>query len=1614
MKKSINTYTGLMQDTAYDSIKSALYIDARDVRITTSEGESQGAITNMIGNEQAFIVPQNDSGTQLGLKEIIGVATIREKIIIFTTDDSGNNGWIYYVEYDLQTRNINALTPRLIYDNNGSPEELFFKKDWPIEAVGRFESECTQRIYWTDYNNFIRSLNIADFNTTSSPITTHIGVIDIFPDITYTQPILLNIAPGGGSLKAGMYQFAYRLRTDDGKTTLISPPGNIMHIIGSSENASPSGKMMGSRKGTITGKTITIRIDTTNYINIFEYIELIGIFYEDYNGTPEIFTIETNNLDPGSTFIDIIYSGNEESITTILPIEYAVKIYPFKTAKTIVPKDNSLVIANIKQSFFSIQDLLAANEEFNAQTYRYDSGASLPGPAADDATKFNVKYNADRQWMGIWHTDEQYKYKLNGTTLGGQSLATTAPIGTGAINISYQFTLKKRLLDTGQQPGDKINWLGPDTTDSSYNDGYTYYNKSYGNDGSAYITGLSRGYKRGETYRFGIVFYNKKGEASYVEHLGDIKFPDISDKDDVLREGQYYFPVATDVTPPTLGDSHETWGYDVGLDFTLDFSSCPSILTQVSAWQIVRVPRSNEDKRRICSGIGRTTKNISVGPEESQTIWNFEAPNNENISHPYFYSHFYGFTGATGHQLIGSVMNGQWTTFSSDQMKLGIQNAGSSFYQSDDPDYINKDYILLYSPEISYNWQVKKSIPTGVGEDLGLLMTGSYGLFAGYPENIEGNWSARPSNWYSRETVHTLAPKELFGKNGNIVDVDRKLRSTAPIDRETELGKFVTTPGVGEWPIAARGVEYFRGVRDCFFMSNGLAHEKYAMGQVGAQAVCMKTYATTESNGNTPRYLRNLYAGVNQAGSPTANAQGRRLNYPDNEINTALARGARCLAIATKAIFQDFQGNWTNPQMDSFHFRTYGQGVPAVGPEYWPNVKKNNGVSPLYPYCFPLPVTPGIYNEFNGIKLCPRSPYIPGQHQSSIIATPVFDLYAYKSEIYGGTSQSALENNIFIPCSAVIEPTNITDVKIYGGDTFIGMFELVINSTVLDGTPFAYGKGSPNSNEAFHENRLETIIFPVETGMQLELVWGDTPQKGAQQFWGSDTLFILRQENGNLSQGAGSSTYAPQVNNNGVSSGNAYTGVSGDNIETLAGPLYNPVYNLDNSKSSLAFFVKPATLGDCGIDDTRAYLSDVKINEESIDSWTIFRTENVYNVESLHGPINKILNWNDTVYFFQDRAVGSYSINPRAVTTTEDGQPTQLGSGKGFAHHKYFSTEFGSIHQWAVKATDKGIYYYDSIHKKIFKIGAEGNQPLSEIKGMHSFLEPIDGPILLRKLDTPIGGDNPILNRGVIVERDKINDEVFFTFRGFKQYRPFGYLGNGGAVTYLPDERVFIPNTEPTPDEGEYYQVGNTLVRTDDDGGFEGNRTKLITGSTRIDNEFTLVYDELAEQFSSFYSTTPPIYIENGDILISTNPTDRKTTFTHNKGNWGEMYGAVKEAYVKLVINPNADINKVLRFIEFNSIVNDNKNIAVDRVLTITAFRLQTEYQDTTKTAFSAATIKRRFDKWRVKIPRDQLSADKRGRLRSTYFILTLYYDNTYNKELILNRIMSHYDIQVF
>ena len=165
MEKQLNTYQGMNKDTAYDTIASSFYIDALDIRITTTAGESMGAFTNIKGNEFSFTIPSTGTvgapfspWTAVGTPEIIGYGTIRSKIILFVTDNSNSNGWIYSVDYNPYTKEILPNNPVLIYYN----ANLNFRKAWPIEALGRYESNCIQRIYWTDYNNFFRGFNIAE------------------------------------------------------------------------------------------------------------------------------------------------------------------------------------------------------------------------------------------------------------------------------------------------------------------------------------------------------------------------------------------------------------------------------------------------------------------------------------------------------------------------------------------------------------------------------------------------------------------------------------------------------------------------------------------------------------------------------------------------------------------------------------------------------------------------------------------------------------------------------------------------------------------------------------------------------------------------------------------------------------------------------------------------------------------------------------------------------------------------------------------------------------------------------------------------------------------------------------------------------------------------------------------------------------------------------------------------------------------------------------------------------------------------------------------------------------------------------------------------------------
>jgi hypothetical protein len=545
------------------------------------------------------------------------------------------------------------------------------------------------------------------------------------------------------------------------------------------------------------------------------------------------------------------------------------------------------------------------------------------------------------------------------------------------------------------------------------------------------------------------------------------------------------------------------------------------------------------------------------------------------------------------------------------------------------------------------------------------------------------------------------------------------------------------------------------------------------------------------------------------------------------------------------------------------------------------------------------------------------------------------------SNQYGGRGYSIMSRNVFHPVSNVIDKIT-TVTRVYQGDTFIGYYDFATN-LYDDGAQAAFG---------LHNNSLyQTVAIPVETCINLDLTHGATIQKGTGGFdHDNDGTFETK-----------------RFKEIGNKNGNMFE--------------YNPVFS--QVRKDRSFFAQPLTYGDCGdiIRDVRTYISDPKINGETIDSWSNIRVNNFKDVDSQYGPINRLLNLRDEVYFLQNNGFGKFSINPRNVIAGGDGQPTELGTGQGLTDYGYLSTKYGCKHQWGCVATGAGIYYFDVDHRKIFSY-LGNNAPVSDIKGFHGFLNyRLKGDILLDKSQ---GGDNPILDKGVHCTFDYNKMELSWTFLG----------------------------------------TDNAVVRSG----------------------FTLVMDELKQVFSHFLKIKPKIYLNNTNHIISPDPTPTgiySNLYLHEHGPYGSYYGrAPIESMISVVVNTQGDLSKILKSIEFNSTVDtlvekgsfyDTRVEEFQNTLrdeTISSVRIYNEHQDSGKIdltqtrEFKGATVnkhlKRKFDKWRLNIPRNnQLNDSRRSnvgkdRFRSTYFVVELYFQNNNDKEFKINRILSHFDYQMF
>lgn len=429
--------------------------------------------------------------------------------------------------------------------------------------------------------------------------------------------------------------------------------------------------------------------------------------------------------------------------------------------------------------------------------------------------------------------------------------------------------------------------------------------------------------------------------------------------------------------------------------------------------------------------------------------------------------------------------------------------------------------------------------------------------------------------------------------------------------------------------------------------------------------------------------------------------------------------------------------------------------------------------------------------------------------------------------------------------------------------------------------------------------------------------------------------------------------------------------------------IYNNYQSCENDIKT--YFPKPLNFNLTDQWINRVYFSELKINNETQDSWSIYKTNNFYDVEGNYGGINALISLKNQIYYIQDRGVGMLLINPVAMIGSNIGTDIKLGAGKTIEKHNYIAIDVGTKHQWSVYKSQNQICFLDVRNKKIYSFNGEGLNPISDTKGQRNF-------VMKRLHDNILIKDNPVIGEGILTTYDYVNNEFLFTFNNH--------------------------NTNTTPNNTDEY--------------------------------YTIVYSEAFDKFTSYYSFTPNIYINNHKYLLSTIIANKDNLYLHNYGQYGTFYGTKYPSKLKILINDQPLSTKVLDNVSWHSESykdniewSDDRNVEPGSITsplysddvwypnnTFTKARFYNNYQNTDWTTLTLSTPNNNLrlveQQFNLQIPRNKVNYDTTGnstksifdptiltktsfgeRLRDKWFICDLEYPNPDNLRFVIHNLKS-------
>lgn len=343
-----------------------------------------------------------------------------------------------------------------------------------------------------------------------------------------------------------------------------------------------------------------------------------------------------------------------------------------------------------------------------------------------------------------------------------------------------------------------------------------------------------------------------------------------------------------------------------------------------------------------------------------------------------------------------------------------------------------------------------------------------------------------------------------------------------------------------------------------------------------------------------------------------------------------------------------------------------------------------------------------------------------------------------KTNLYGGTSDVAKANNLYIPTGHFlrIDSTVLADIddgagnyvlngmQVFGGDCFVNLYDRM--TSVYDekyssgGNPISNGDGSYSYG----------YVFPVESNI-----------------------------NTGLREGRHMSKDGMHNNPNGVVYN--FGGTRRDESFT-----YNPAYSSENDQRVYAPL--PVDFVDTGRFPFTARYSQQKNLGETIDNMRIFLVNNFKNADALHGEINNLIVGLDRLFYLQNKGVGYFPIEERESTTGALGQAVQLGVGGVMQRADQLDKFYGNQHQWGVITLENNFMFFDMRRRTPVRMSYDGQvMDMAVIKGMQGFFQNAftDVEVEANTGGTILSLDKPLLGNGIIAVYDTKHKCAYMTFK---------------------------------------------------------------------------------------------------------------------------------------------------------------------------------------------------------------------------------------------------------